>query len=399
MKFKQFIYLADNYLLLYDISDLSTPVLETEFSELSALKDLLTKYRKNKTLILLSANLYANLILTPPFKNLDNIYKISSDLIAPLHYEKTENSKFQTIFYEYQETANKLFIAYIPQQKYSQLIENLGLTNFKITTFNQFLLFMNKNDNSIIANIYSEIDKIFYAHNFDENKNINLINAEFKEKKSVVTETILLKDFFAKLSTQKVKQLIDYVKNNKYFFFDAQTKKNIFNIISNQFNKKTITLIALLFFVGILVLIYEYYYYNKIFDQTKKKILREFASEFSDKVKIIEPIMQANSELQKLEKQNTELQNNSASGGVKISALNSIIKILIENKVEIKTFSATEKNITIIGEAQSMGDLDRIRLLLTEKLNFIKTAQVKNSKYKNVITNTGAEFELEILIK
>ncbi|HON57044.1 MAG TPA: hypothetical protein PLJ38_08490, partial [bacterium] len=79
--------------------------------------------------------------------------------------------------------------------------------------------------------------------------------------------------------------------------------------------------------------------------------------------------------------------------------LNNIFLVFERYEIIVNKIVINSNIMTISGEGKTLGDMDKIRIELLNVVPEIFEARILKSNYKNIITNTGAEFEIQLFLK
>jgi hypothetical protein len=127
-----------------------------------------------------------------------------------------------------------------------------------------------------------------------------------------------------------------------------------------------------------------------------KELKADFKSYYQ--IPAILPISQAKNKLTESQKKFDFYYSNTVNFPNPIDLSNNIFYIIANHEASfVREIIVAENSVSFSGETISYGELDKIKNEIKNSLKQIKNIRILNSKYKNIIQNSGVEFELEIL--
>ncbi|HPG29854.1 MAG TPA: hypothetical protein PKY81_15790 [bacterium] len=413
MNKKGFIFFFKSKISVVVFSNKSFEKKDFEFSDFSNRSETLLKLLK-KTLftVVLSGDYYYNLKTEIKISDVDSLNKILPNIISNFHFEKNNLFEFEPAIYNIDVLKNSVLCSYISKEKLNQIqgvLTGVKISAINITTMHYFLAEHIK-QNKIVSNekneynFYFKTDGLLYVIKLDETDKIESIsNSKIREKDLPAIKT--LSDPLNSNDNFQFESANIIFKNlNENYKFASFIKKNNFEFadfinFQKEINKTTILLCVIIL---ILYAVYSFAIYSRqknIYASAKKNQLEIFRKNFPDEKLVIDPLNQTKNLLIKKRNQLNELYKNTPIAADYNIHLNAAFDVLNKYSVRLKQFSLKNNTVTLTGEAESISDIDKIHSELKEKLKGAESVKIINSKYKNILTNTGAEFEISIILK
>jgi len=439
MAVKYYIYISSDFFDAYKLVGNKIEKKHYQFANFDAplISEILTAdFQKNaKYYIILSGKLYYNLKIKSPFASADSLSRILNNLISDYHI--TEITKpadenvgapaktdagFNSIIYSILQPDNNALISYIPKP-ITTIIFN-SFRNRKIsalTAFHRFLAaYLKLTDSeppiSRLITIDSETENIRYSITIDKLKNIIDVGTTHKSNNpdkfsqlpaggstntNIIeqVQTLEFDNIFNTASIPVLNKISDELDVQPEYSFARQA--NIFDTIDfkqifGSFNKTTIAFILLLFAAYGAYLFAVLKNKQSAIDLIKREETKLFKQSFPEITTIVNPKAQASNQVFVNEQKLKLFRENSQLSFDYVNILNIAFDIFKTGNVLVKQINVKNNTILISGEIESLGDLDKIRLSLLGKLPDIKEIKILNSRYKNIITNTGAEFDISL---
>jgi len=405
---KYVIYCSKNYLAVYSSENKECRYIYFDELDVDKISDAVKTACFNASdeiYIFLSGALFYNLLIEVPFVAFDPLSKILPNLVGNYHFEKNHQSSFKCIIHSINEADKKALVSYIPEKQINIFIE----------CFRQYKLKTVSTIHSAAAE-YCRINKINKIDIFSKDENLvftienndrgifnirTLLYSGAAENTGTAdedTKTIAINQIFEGGNSAL---LIQALKNKRIYSFVSKTGFNEFSIklLKDNINKHTLILVILLliFYAG-----YRYAIMKSLenrYLELKKISNSEFKKQFPHTSVIIDPLQQAKNEVQK---SNELLNFYVSSSNLSLNSnkiINEIFVILNKHNVTLNQISLKKNIIAMSGEADSIGELDKIKIEVANQIQKIEEIKILNSKYKNIITNTGAEFDIEVVLK
>lgn len=404
------LYCAKNNLFLYSNQKRETQIFG--FKEL-CVADFTEAIKKteiesgDEVYLILSGSLYYNLNAEIPFTSIDALNKILPNLISNYHFEKNNNAVFRCIINSVSEAEKKAFISYIPENTINIFIECFRMQKLNIiSTIHHAAAEFFKNSNVAIdsgkkISVVSKTENLEFILEIYAGQIVtaHTRKLETPEKNAVEEERIFfLEDIF---SANGMNVLYKTFKNKKIPSF---VSKNGFDEIWIKLLKNNLNKYTLYFFI-IFLIVYAVYQYSIMksletkYSGLRDKTKTEFKKQFPGAPVIIDPLRQAKSGTDKSAELFEFYLSSSGMAFDYNKLLNELFVILNKHNVTINILSMKKNIISFSGEAQSIGELDKIKLEAVNHISSIVEFKILNSRYKNIINNTGAEFDAEIILK
>ncbi|MBP7653563.1 hypothetical protein KA977_09075 [Candidatus Dependentiae bacterium] len=417
MKKKGLIFFSSKYINVLISDNKKIEKFNFELNDFSAetISELLKNIKKTEVLAVLSGELYYNLKTEVQITNIDSLNKILPNIISGYHFEKNYKGGFGVAVYNADNSSRTVLYSYLTEEK--KYIISGALKNFKvsgITSMHHFLYeYLKKNSVSPekikVQDFYFNNDNLFYGFTIDSQNKLSMIK-NVKIKKEDLPENgngcvvlngpeSLFEDFSKREMLDSVYNSI--IENYKFTLFEKKNRVKLSDVfdLKKCFNKTSVYLLI------VILLFYElnrYLIYHKFktqYNGVKSNQVKLFKNNFSQEKVIIDPLNQSKSLMLKKKNELEMMYKNSPLYIDYIRQLNQSFDILNKYSAQLKQVDVKNNVITFEGEAQSISDIDKIHSELREKLRNVESVKILNSKYKNILSNTGAEFEISIVIE
>jgi len=168
---------------------------------------------------------------------------------------------------------------------------------------------------------------------------------------------------------------------------------------NSQINKNTAILLILLFAAMTMYIFAARYKIKKDYFALSQYYNDLIKNNFPELKIIVKPEKQINDVLEKIyNNHNIIIQHTPLYIDYK-NILNNVFLVFERYEIIVNKIVINSNIMTISGEGKTLGDMDKIRIELLNVVPEIFEARILKSNYKNIITNTGAEFEIQLFLK
>ncbi len=404
---KIIIYISNDFFCIWSIDKRS----KYSFNKINGKIDELRKYvktadffKKQEVLIIISAKLYYNNIVNLPFSERETILKVLPNIILDEHFQKSEDQKFLAAIHSIDKKSNNInavLINYIDEKYIKELLSIFQNAKIKgIMPAHLFILNLAKLKNKNIEEYkYWRCcdENIVYSYEFDENRKLKFFRSILTE---IGEEAIDISESIGALKKLEYDILIKQNESNfiKPNFYDKK-KLAVGEFFNSQINKNTAILLILLFAAMTMYIFAARYKIKKDYFALSQYYNDLIKNNFPELKIIVKPEKQINDVLEKIyNNHNIIIQHTPLYIDYK-NILNNVFLVFERYEIIVNKIVINSNIMTISGEGKTLGDMDKIRIELLNVVPEIFEARILKSNYKNIITNTGAEFEIQLFLK
>jgi len=404
---KIIIYISNGFFCISSIDKHS----KYSFTKINGKTDELKKYvetvnffKNQEVLMVISAKLYYNNIVNLPFSERETILKVLPNIILDEHFQKSEEQKFLATIHSIDKKSNNInavLINYINEKYIKELLVIFQNAKIKgIMPAHLFILSLAKLKNKNIEECkYWRCcdENIVYSYEFDENSKLKFFRSILAE---IGEEAIDISELISALKKSEYDILIKQNESNfiKPNFYDKK-KIAIGEFLKSQINRNTAILLILLFAALTIYIFAARYKIKKDYLALAQYYNNLIKDNFSELKIIVKPEKQINDILERsYNNHNIIIQHTSLYIDYK-NILNNIFLVFERYEIIVNKIVINSNIMTISGEGKTLGDMDKIRIELLNVVPEIFEARILKSNYKNIITNTGAEFEIQLFLK